>query len=204
MVFQFPSAASYLLLQHDTTMLTAGIDAALGLRVKNMRQISANLRDAEKCLALTQEKGGGRHAPVYLPTVPQLKGLNDPSRPPASAQPATIPSDQPMSALGSGEHVTGKIQVSQDPVPEKVPRFIEKKMPGGSSWDEVPEMTAPRNITVSIGGRRDLDSRARPALPPTDPTAASVGRALARAGFAGSDPRAVRNRTKNLAKVSDR
>lgn len=165
-----------------------------------MRQIASNLRDAEKCLALTQQKGGGRYAPVYLPNLAQLKALNAPSSPPPNPHPTLDASDQHSTSIESdasaSEHQT---QLSAHAA---YATGALQHMHEDSPLDMMP---APQNITVSIGGRRDLEGRARPALPPTDPTAAAVAHSLARGGLADTSTsmEMVRKQVKNLPELSD-
>lgn len=172
------------------------------MRVKNIRQIASNLRDAEKCLALTQQKGGGRHSPVYLPNVAQLKANGDALR--SSASPASSPTHQhPLSIESDGATSEQHAQLSVSTASEA--SALQHQMHEDAPLDILAQLAAPQNITVRIGGRRDLEGRARPALPPTDPTAVAVARSLARAGLTDAFlPMAmVRKQVKNLPELSD-
>lgn len=169
-----------------------------------MRQIASNLRDAEKCLALTQQKGGGRFAPVYLPNLAQLKALSEPFPSSTSRRPSLNPKDQPPT-LAESDGASSEHQTQLSTASAFEPTALQQQMHEEESLDVMPVLSGPQNITVRIGGRRDLEGRARPALPPTDPTAAAVALSLARGGMTDSSmPMAmVRKQVKKLPEVSD-
>lgn len=165
-----------------------------------MRQIAANLRDAEKCLALTQQKGGGRHTPVYLPNVAQLKALSASSNPPSSPRPTWTHTDNKPDAIESGatayEH---QLSTYDDSSLSALEQQVYEESPLQAM------LTGPQSITVNIGGRRDFEGRARPAVAPIDPAAAAMVQSLARSGLADSStPLAMaRKQVKKLPDVSD-
>eukprot|EP00892_Ulva_mutabilis_P012010 jgi/Ulvmu1/9181/UM005_0281.1 len=50
----------------------------LGIHPKALRPIAHNLREAEKCLSSTRQKGGGRQVPIYIAPVPEQAELGGP------------------------------------------------------------------------------------------------------------------------------
>jgi hypothetical protein len=164
-----------------------------------MRQIAANLRDAEKCLALTQQKGGGRHAPVYLPTVEQLRALANPlSSTPSKLNPSLPPVDHHNPAIDSDSSASGH-QGQLDA--SSTANMLEQT----AHEDTALALAAPKSIKVRIGGQRDSDGRARPALAPADPAATAVAQSLARGGLvdASMRPERVRKKVKNIPDLYD-
>jgi hypothetical protein len=161
----------------------------LGLRIKNMRQIAANLRDAEKCLALTQQKGGGRHAPVYLPNVAQLKALAASSNTTSSTYPTLMPADQQYSAIESATTHEQEGQLSTVDGDES--RALAQHTPEDTALGGMPMFIGPQRISKT-------------AHAPSDPPAAAVAASLVKAGLADASTSTamVRSRIKNLPKLS--